>query len=88
MINLSLNREKPGGGLKKLSNGDKVGVKLLKGRVVLAAEVLFVSELGDYNGITLRMTVEEAKQFQKDLAETIVKAEQEAAAATPEAAQD
>ncbi len=77
MLNLNLNREKPGGGLKKLSNGDKIGVKLLKERVVVAAEVLFVSELGDYNGITLRMTLEEAKQFQQDLAEAITRAEQE-----------
>ena len=77
MINLNLNREKPGSSLKKLSNGDKLGVKLMKERVVLAAEVLFVSELGDYNGITLRMTLEEAKQFQQDLATAIAKAEQE-----------
>jgi hypothetical protein len=52
VINLSLNREKPGASLKKLSNGDKVGVKIIKDKVVLAAEVLFVSELGDYNGVS------------------------------------
>ncbi len=77
MINLNLNREKPGGGLKKLANGDKIGLKLLKERVVVAAEVLFVSELGDYNGVTVRMTLEEARQFQKDLAEAIDRAEKE-----------
>jgi hypothetical protein len=76
MINLNLNREK-GGGLKKLTNGDRVGVKLIKERVVVTAEVMFVQELGDYNGITLRMTLDEAKQFQKDLADAIIKAEQE-----------
>lgn len=77
MMNLNLNREKPGGSLKKLSNGDRVGVKVLKERVVLTAEVMFVQELGDYNGITLRMTLDEAKQFQKDLADAISRAEQE-----------
>ncbi len=71
MLNLNLKREKPEDKLKKLSNGDKVGVKVLKERVVLAAELLFVSELGDYNGITLRMTLEEARQLQQDLARGI-----------------
>lgn len=75
MMNLSLNREKPGQALKKLSNGDRVGVKILKDRVVLAAELLFVSELGDYNGVTLRMTTAEARQLVQQLTESIEKLE-------------
>ncbi len=67
MLNLNLKREKPEERLRKLSNGDRVGVRVIKERIVLAAETLFVSELGDYNGITLRMTLEEARQLQQDL---------------------
>jgi hypothetical protein len=75
VINLSLNREKPGASLKKLSNGDKVGVKIIKDKVVLAAEVLFVSELGDYNGVTVRMTPAEARQLIAQLNEALEKVE-------------
>ena len=82
MSNMSFSRVRPGSSLKKLSNGDKVGVKLLKDRVVLTAEVLFVSELGDYNGITLRMTLEEARQLQSDLAATIANLEAQPAVST------
>ncbi len=71
MTSITFSRVKPGSTLKKLSNGDKVGVKLIKERVVVAAETLFMTELGDYNGVTLRMTLEEARHFQKELAETI-----------------
>ena len=71
MLNLNLKREKPEDKLKKLSNGDRVGVKIIKERVVVAAETLFVSELGDYNGVTLRMTLDEARQLQQDLSRAI-----------------
>jgi hypothetical protein len=71
MLNLNLKREKPEEKLKKLSNGDRVGVKIIKERVVLAAETLFVSELGDYNGITLRLTLDEARQLQQELTRAI-----------------
>jgi hypothetical protein len=78
-MNLSLNRARPGASLRKLSNGDRVGVRLLKDRVSLVAEVLFVSELGDYNGITLRMTLDEAKQLQAELGQSILTLEEQAA---------
>ena len=71
MLNLNLKREKPEEKLKKLSNGDRVGIKIIKERVVVAAETLFMSELGDYNGITLRLTLDEARQLQQDLARAI-----------------
>jgi hypothetical protein len=79
MLNVNLSRTKAGPSLKKLTNGDKVGIKVIKERVVLAAELLFVSELGDYNGITLRMKLDEAKQLQQELAEAIQTLETELA---------
>ncbi len=85
MTNVNFSRAKPGSVVKKLSNGDKLGVKILKERVVLTAEVLFVSELGDYNGVTLRLTLDEAKQLQKDLADHITRLETELNAAPPSA---
>ncbi|HEX2914119.1 MAG TPA: hypothetical protein VH186_25170 [Chloroflexia bacterium] len=57
--------------MRKLTNGDRVGVKIIKDRVVLAAELLFVSELGDYNGVTLRLTLEEARQLHQELSKAI-----------------
>lgn len=83
MTNVSFNREKPGSVIKKLSNGDKVGVKIVKDRVVMLTETLFVSEMGDYTGVSLRMTTEEARRLHEDLGKMIEKLETELANANP-----
>ena len=58
-------------GVRKLSNGDRVGTKLVKDRAVLVAEVMRTTEIGEYNGFSLQMNLDEARALQESLAQTI-----------------
>jgi len=68
---ISLNTLKASASVRKLSNGDKIGCRSTGDKVTLNGEVRFITDLSDYKGITLRMRLEEARQFYDDLTAAI-----------------